>query len=345
LRDQFYLLQALAEAKKGRGFCSPNPAVGAVAVKKGKIIAKGYHHACGAAHAEVECLNQFPKGTENVTLYVSLEPCNHYGKTPPCVDAIIEHGIEKVVYGFQDPNHVVRANNSDEILNRHHIQTQYLLLPEIQSFYQSYVYWNQTKKPWVTVKWAQTLDAKNGIKGQNIHFTQQEAFEFTHQCRHQTDIILSTSKTIIHDGSHFTARMGKKMVPKPLAIIDRKSILTGHEPCFSFERPIWIFHQLEYAPQFSNDRVNFIAWDGGLAKVFSTLGQVGFHDVWVEVGAQMMALLHSQGLVNTSYVYVSAKLFGRQGTEAFQEPLIDMQKATDIQWYPMGYDVRAKINW
>ncbi len=83
----YYLLQALEEAQKGGGFCSPNPAVGAVAVQDQQIIARGYHHGAGLAHAEVECLSQIPAHTPDVTLYITLEPCNHYGRTPPCVNA------------------------------------------------------------------------------------------------------------------------------------------------------------------------------------------------------------------------------------------------------------------
>ena len=351
LHDEFYLLQALEEAKKGRGFCSPNPAVGAVAVKNNQIIARGYHRAAGLAHAEIECMSQFPKHTPDVTLYISLEPCNHFGKTPPCVNAIIEHGIQKVVYGLHDPNHLVRALDSNQILKMHHIETQSMVLPEIEEFYKSYVYWTQHKKSWVSAKWAQTLDGKNGLEGQNIHFINQEAFEFTHSCRYHADIILSTAQTILNDNSEFSARIKDKTYPKPLAIIDSQLRLTGKEACFSLQRPIWIFHNQLYQPELPLEHVQYISLDShpehglDLSLVLQCIAQIGFHDIWVEAGAKMMAELHHLGLVNTSYIYLVPEIFGTNGTSAFQEPYINFQKAATIEWVPMGTNVRAKINW
>jgi diaminohydroxyphosphoribosylaminopyrimidine deaminase/5-amino-6-(5-phosphoribosylamino)uracil reductase len=351
LQDEFYLLQALEEAKKGRGFCSPNPAVGAVAVKNNKIIAKGYHHAAGLAHAEIECMSQFPKNTPGVTLYITLEPCNHFGKTPPCVNAIVEHGIQKVVYGLHDPNQLVRALDSNEILKMHQIETCSILLPEIEAFYQSYVYWTLHNKPWVTAKWAQTLDGKNGIEGDAIHFTNQEAFDFTHQNRYHTDIILSTAQTILNDNAQFNVRLQDKVYPKPLAIIDSQLRLTGQEVCFSQARPVWIFHNHLYQPANPIKNVQYISLDShpehglDLSLVLQCLAQIGFHDIWVEAGAKMMAQLHHQGLVNTSIIYVAPAVFGVNGMSAFQTPLINFENAKSIEWFPMGSNVRAKINW
>ena len=351
MQDTYYLLQALEEAKKGKGFCAPNPAVGAVAVKNNQIIARGYHHGAGKPHAEVECMSQFPQNTSGVTMYVTLEPCNHFGRTPPCVNAIIKHGISKVVYGMLDPNDTVRALCSDEILSNHYVQTACVHVPEIKEFYKSYVYWTQCHKPWVTVKWAQTLDAKNTRKYQYTHFTNQEALEFTHLSRKCADIILSTAQTILSDNAQFTARIDGAVYAKPLAIIDRQLSLQGSEKCFSFERPIFIFHDKSLIPTYQHKFVKFIPVEVtkqhiNMESIFAMIAQMDFHDVWVEAGTKMMNELHQKGLVNTSHIYIAPLVFGHAGINAYDEGRFNLLKVpNDVQWTPMGNNVRATINW
>ncbi len=350
MHEQLYLLQALEEAKKGRGFCSPNPAVGAVAVQNNQIIARGYHFGAGRPHAEIECMSQFPKNTPDVTLYVTLEPCNHFGRTPPCVNAIIEHGIAKVVYGILDPNDVVRALCSDEILAKYHIQSECVQVPEIQEFYKSYLHWNLHKKPWVSVKWAQTLDAKNGLKSDKLHFTNQMLHEFTHINRKNSDILLSTAQTILEDNAQFTARFSDVIYPKPLAIVDRTLRLTGQEQCFDIYRPTYIFHHESLTPLFIKENVTFIPLkitdkQVDMSQVFAIIAQLGFHDVWVEAGAKMTSHLHAKGLVNTSHIYIAPYIFGSKGQDAYDGELSFSQVPQDIQWIPMGNNVRALVNW
>lgn len=350
MQESYYLLQALEEAQKGRGFCAPNPAVGAVAVQNQQIIARGYHHGAGQAHAEVECLSQIPANTPNVTLYITLEPCNHFGRTPPCVNAIIAHGIKRVVYGMRDPNLVVRSLSSDDILNQQGILSDYHPMPEITAFYQSYVYWTQYQRPWVSLKWAQTLDAKNGLKDEAIHFTHQEVYLFTHQQRYLSDALLTSAQTLITDQAQFTARIAQEVLPKPLMILDRTLRLTGMEKCFLFKRPIFIFHDKAYIPHFHHPDVQYIAMDTmdgflNLSAILEYVGAMGVQDLWVEAGSRLTAALHERDLVNTTHIYIAPLVFGKSGTEAYQLPFDAFQKPFDIQWIPMGRDVRALINW
>ena len=147
-----FLLAALEQAKKGRGSCAPNPSVGAVAVQNGKIISQSWHKGAGCLHAEQSLLKDLPSGMNDLTLYVTLEPCNHWGRTPPCTKAIIEHGIKKVVYAFSDPNPLVAKNNTPEVLRQHGIECIYFPLPTIDEYYQSYHYWTRSGKPYVTTR-------------------------------------------------------------------------------------------------------------------------------------------------------------------------------------------------
>jgi pyrimidine deaminase RibD-like protein len=138
-------MEALREAAKGVLICPPNPAVGAVAVVNDTIIARDWHRGAGHEHAEILVLKKIPPQTPNVTLYVTLEPCNHWGRTPPCVNAIIQHGISRVVYAFSDPNPIVKHNNTESILREKNIEVIYLPLSEVDAFYQDYTIQVQNK--------------------------------------------------------------------------------------------------------------------------------------------------------------------------------------------------------
>jgi diaminohydroxyphosphoribosylaminopyrimidine deaminase/5-amino-6-(5-phosphoribosylamino)uracil reductase len=181
MHEQF-LLVALEQAWLGRGFCAPNPSVGAVAVQNGKIIAQAWHQSAGKPHAEQLVLSQLPTNQNDITLYVTLEPCNHWGKTPPCVDAIIQYGIKRVVYAYSDPNPVVAANKTPHLLEQHGIEVVHHPLPVINDFYHSYRHWSTTKRPFLTAKMAQTFDGKiAGPEGERVTLSNSLCSEFTHK--------------------------------------------------------------------------------------------------------------------------------------------------------------------
>ena len=180
-----FLLAALEQAQMGKGFCAPNPSVGAVAVDKcGNIIAKAYHKGAGHAHAEQLVIDDIEKHHTDITLYVTLEPCNHWGKTPPCVDAISKSCISRVIYAYADPNPVIRANNTPKILHDRHIEVIHHPLSAINAFYESYHYWTKTNLPLVTIKMAQSLDGKiASVHGQPIKISNDACDLLTHQYR------------------------------------------------------------------------------------------------------------------------------------------------------------------
>ena len=138
-----FLINALRLAETRRGFCSPNPSVGAVVVKDGRIIGQGCHFASGSPHAEVEALSACSEDPAGSTIYVTLEPCCHWGKTPPCTSLLIEKKVGKVVYGFPDPNPVVEGKGA-EALQHAGIPCERENNPEVNRFYESYAYWTTT---------------------------------------------------------------------------------------------------------------------------------------------------------------------------------------------------------
>jgi diaminohydroxyphosphoribosylaminopyrimidine deaminase/5-amino-6-(5-phosphoribosylamino)uracil reductase len=151
MTHEIYLKQALQLAEIRRGFCAPNPSVGAVVVKNNKVISTGFHFASGAPHAEVDALNKCGDEARGATIYVTLEPCCHWGKTPPCTQLLIDRGIKTVIYGLSDPNPLV-AGKGHANLEAANISCEQYTVPEISAFYASYYYWHKTGLPWVTAK-------------------------------------------------------------------------------------------------------------------------------------------------------------------------------------------------
>lgn len=287
-----FLLAALQQARLGRGLCAPNPCVGAVAVQNGTIIAQACHKGAGTPHAEQLLLAQIPPQTPGVSLYISLEPCNHWGRTPPCVDVIIQHGIEHVIFAYSDPNPIVAKNNSSERLRAHGIKVTQVLVEEITEFYKSYAHWTLTKKPRVTVKIAQTLNGKIGRAiGDRVILSNALCDEFTHQQRAATDVILTSAKTIHLDNPRLNVRLGHLEQSRPVAIIDRQLTLNKDARIFSTASHCHVYHCSEQESSYTNSSFYFMptkheAMD--LGAVIAHLGALGYHDVWVEAGVAFL---------------------------------------------------------
>jgi len=195
-----YMRLAINLAKKGEGLTSPNPAVGAVLVKDGRIVGKGYHKRAGLPHAEVNALNVSGGRSRSATLYVTLEPCDHYGRTPPCTDAIIESGVKKVVIAMKDPNPI---NNGRGIrkLNRCGIATSVgILKSEAEAINAPYIKFIRKGLPYVTVKVAESLDGKIATRtGDSRWITSEDARRYVHELRGGVDAVMVGVNTVIRD--------------------------------------------------------------------------------------------------------------------------------------------------
>ncbi len=195
-----FIQETLKLAEKGRGLVSPNPMVGAVIANGGRILGRGWHKAFGMPHAEIEALREAGGKAKSATLYVNLEPCCHYGKTPPCTGAIIEAGIKEVVCSMEDPNPLVSGKGIAE-LERNGIKVRTdVLREEAESLNAPYVKFVTKKQPYVILKWAQTLDGKTAAyTGDSKWITGEAAREFAKKMRFETDGILVGVKTVIKD--------------------------------------------------------------------------------------------------------------------------------------------------
>lgn len=205
---------AIDLARMGEERTFPNPNVGAIIIKDGKIIGQGYHKFFGDHHAEIHALNDAGKNAENATLVVTLEPCSHYGKTPPCVDAIIEAGIKKVIIGISDPNPLVGGKGIKKLIDAGIQVETGILKSKLEKFYKDYSKRFINENSYVVLKYAMTLDGKIAtVSGDSKWISSEKSRKWVHQLRSQFDGILVGVNTIIKDNPILSSHgMGKNPV-------------------------------------------------------------------------------------------------------------------------------------
>ena len=325
-----YLHEALKLAEIRKGFTAPNPAVGAVLAKNGRIIGKGFHWAAGEPHAEVGAIRE-AEDVEDATLYVTLEPCCHFGKTPPCTDLILQKKIREVVYGFSDPNPTI-SGRGVQLLKEAGVKVTQEINPEIFSFYRQYAYWTRTGKTWLTGKLALTNNYQTAsLDGVRLEITSERANRYTHERRKQADTLITSQATIQKDDPLFNVRLEDTVLSKPVWIFDRKlkfsltskikqsahsvSLLCGE----NFLR--------ERESELKSGGIELVPWtenEGGLELegLAKELGKRGFHEAWVECGHRLfMAFLRSRRFQEI-VLYISNRDYEKgagPGLELFQE--------------------------
>lgn len=214
--------RCLQLAQLGNGYVAPNPMVGAVLVYKDVIIGEGYHARYGEAHAEVNCLNSVKEADkhliEQATLYVSLEPCAHHGKTPPCTDLIIKHKIPKVVIANIDTFDAVNGKGIQKLSANNIEVTTGVLADEAKLLNQHFFYAHQHKRPYITLKFAQSNDGYIGVRHQEIAISNAAAKRYTHLLRSQHQSILVGKNTVLSDNPQLTIRYGNGKNPTRIII-------------------------------------------------------------------------------------------------------------------------------
>ncbi|HOL21475.1 MAG TPA: bifunctional diaminohydroxyphosphoribosylaminopyrimidine deaminase/5-amino-6-(5-phosphoribosylamino)uracil reductase RibD, partial [bacterium] len=195
-----FIKETLKLAERGRGLVSPNPMVGAVIVKGSRVIGKGWHNAFGMPHAEIEALKQAGDKAKGATLYVNLEPCCHYGKTPPCTKAIIEAGIKEVICSMEDPNPMVAGKGIKELEKNGITVRKGILREEAEDLNKPYMTYITKKRPYIILKWAQTLDGKIATyKGSSQWITGEESRRRVRIMRFEVDGIVAGINTVVND--------------------------------------------------------------------------------------------------------------------------------------------------
>jgi len=206
--DEYYMRKALELAKRGEGYTSPNPMVGALIVKNGEIISSGYHKYFGGPHAEINALKDAGRQVEGATIYVNLEPCSHYGKTPPCSLALIKAGIKKAVIAMEDPNPLVAGRGIKQLKKAGIEIKSGVLEKEARDLNEVFIKYISSDYPFIYLKMAQTLDGFLASKnGDSKWISNKKARLYTHKLRHKVDAILVGINTLINDNPRLTTRL------------------------------------------------------------------------------------------------------------------------------------------
>ena len=310
--DAYFLKCALTIAEERRGFCAPNPSVGAVIATEAGIVATGRHERCGADHAEAAALedarNRGLTDLSQATIYVTLEPCCHHGRRPPCTMAIERAGIRRVVYGYGDPNPLVSGKGA-KWLSRQGIVTTPLYLPEICEFYKSYRDWTETKRPFVTFKMAISQNGKlAGHSGTPITISGEECRIFTMEQRRKSDAILTTIQTALHDNPRLNVRIGTQEIAKRVYLLDRRARTQETLKLFQTAEELIVIHSpnapAERIAELQKMRARCTRADD-LDETLSLIGSQGVHDLWVEGGATLLREMVKQQLIHRLILYVA----------------------------------------
>jgi len=218
--DKYFMKMALGFAGKGLGFTSPNPMVGAVIVKDGTVVGKGYHKAVGEAHAEVNAIDDAKILAAGGTLYVTLEPCNHTGRTPPCTLKIIEAGIKRVVVAMKDPNPDVKGGGIDYLRLNGIEVTLGICEDEAKKLNEAFIKYVETRLPFVTLKCAATLDGRIATRTGDARWVSgEESRRYVHKIRHAVDAIMVGLNTVKVDDPSLTTRLDDMNGLDPVRII------------------------------------------------------------------------------------------------------------------------------
>lgn len=317
--DQEYMEVAIELAKKGCGFVSPNPMVGAVVVKDGRIIGQGYHEQYGGLHAERNALAACTELPNGATLYVTLEPCCHHGKQPPCVDAILAAGISRVVIASKDPNPLV-AGKGLAILRQNGITvTEGVLKEECDCLNEIFFHYIQTKRPFVIMKYAMTIDGKIATStGDSQWITGEEARAHVHRQRHRCSGIMVGVGTLLADDPLLTCRMEGGRSPVRIICDSRlRTPLSSRLVQTAGEVPtilVTCAHEEKHRPyQDAGCRVWTLEGEDGqvdLPRLMEKLGEEGIDSVLLEGGGALHWSALRSGIVQKVQAYIAPKLIG-----------------------------------
>jgi len=350
---EHFMDRALRLARKGEGRASPNPMVGAVIVKDGRIIGEGYHVCCGESHAEINAIRGARESIAGATFYVTLEPCTHQGRTPPCVQALIREQPARVVIGAIDPNPVV-AGRGVAALRAQGIETVVgVREEECRRLNEKFFKFMTTGLPFVTLKYAQTLDGRiAGAGGHSRWISSLPARRYAHRLRSVHDAVLVGTGTVRHDDPELTVRLVRGKNPLRIILDSRLDIPLKAGVFRNQDRAPTLVVAAVNAPE---DKLRALAGLGvetllvaaapggiNLPELFRKLGQRGITSVLVEGGGAIITSVLRERLADRLAIVVAPKIIGR-GVDAVGElGLTTMDQAlqlTAVQWRRLGPDI------
>lgn len=320
--DIDYMKRACHLALKAKGKTSPNPMVGSVIVKKNRIIAEGWHRRCGTDHAEIVALKKAGRRAVGARMYVTLEPCRHYGRTPPCVDQIIESGIKEIVIGMKDPNQMTNGKTIAQ-LRRRGIKTKVgILQDELEIMNEVFIKYTKIKMPFVAAKCAQSLDGKSATgTGRSKWITCEATREFAKCIRDEYDAILVGITTVLKDNPRLKGRCKTKKIKK--IILDSTLKIPLKARLFSGIQPADCI--IVTTSRASNRKVTVLRNKGinimvcpmragrlDLRWLFKELAKREIASILIEGGPHVIGSALKARLIDKMYIYIAPKIFGDQ---------------------------------
>jgi len=357
MNDEFYMRKALVLARRGLGFTSPNPMVGAIVVHGGEIVGQGFHPRAGQPHAEVFAIDEAGEKARGATIFVTLEPCNHTGRTPPCTQKILNAGIDRVVVAMKDPNPDVAGGGLEYLENAGLAVTSGVLEKEAQKLNEIFVKYITTQLPFVLVKCAATLDGQLATRtGDSRWVTGSAAREYVHRLRHAYDGILVGAETVRKDDPSLTARLADMETCDPHRII--------LDPNLTVPVNAKLIRQKSDADTFlvTSDTIS----DSRLAKMkdagvrilavplkngripmrplMKVLAGRGITSVLIEGGGKVIRSAFQAGIVDKiNFFYAPKILGGNDGTAICSgsgpDRMIDAVDITDVRFERFGHDL------
>lgn len=300
-KPAWVMRRALRLAEKARGWTLPNPMVGAVLVKNGERIGEGYHTRHGADHAEVEALKSCSESPAGATLYVTLEPCCHHGKTPPCTDAILASGIKKVVIASLDPSEKVNGKGA-QILREAGIEVEVgLLQGEAEELNRAFTTFHQKNRPFITLKVAMSLDGKIAKqRGEETVLTGKQTQKQVHRLRHEHQAILVGAGTILADDPHLGVRLVEGRDPLRIILEGKRKLPRN-------------------AQVFRDDNV-LVLKDQSIETLLPRLVEENVQSVLVEGGQEVFESFLAAGIVDELHVFQAPVILGDEALAFCKNP-------------------------
>ncbi len=317
--DERFMRRALELARRGLGLVHPNPMVGAVVVKGGRIVGEGWHRAYGGPHAEVEALRAAGVRSKGATIYVSLEPCAHHGKTPPCADLLEAAGIWRVVAGCKDPNPLVSGKGFARLRKAGIRVDTGVLATDCEAMNRDFFHWVRTKTPYVVLKAAQSLDGKIATRtGESKWISGDEARRFAHGLRAGSDAVIVGVNTVLRDDPGLDARGVKKGRPALKVILDSSLRTPPRAKIFSSPGMVILATVKKPSPSVARryrGKAEIMAVGGrrgrvDVAKLFGALGALGVVRALVEGGGEVTAEVLARGFAREACFIVAPILVG-----------------------------------
>ena len=361
-QDAAFMQLALDLAKQGEFTTTPNPSVGCVLVKDGEVVGKGFHAKAGEPHAEVMALREAGEKARGATAYVTLEPCSHFGRTPPCAKGLVEAGVSKVIAAMCDPNPQV-AGKGLQILSDAGIQSAVGLLEEnAEQLNKGFLKRMRTGKPFVQLKLAMSIDGKTAMaSGESKWITGAQARADVQQYRAKASAILSTSQTVLADDPSLNVRWeelpldvkasyAQEKLRQPVRVIlDSSHKVRSDFKVFSTESPVWLVGEEDYSltdfsPFTDYLKLNRHQGESRLQALMAELGKRQINTLWVEAGATLAGALIAENLVDELIIYMAPKLLGDQARDLCHLPNLT-QLADAPLWQlqscePIGDDLK-----